>query len=518
MPSVFSYLTGSSKKESGMSKALVSETTDGKVWTSTYCHPCSISEIMKNFTPDDFQLVVSLAASAFQNLQTSTNTIQYKEALTEEITKLTEEHKRQTDQVEKQFNKEKTQQKQDLDRQILDLETEIKRLRSALTIAEFSATKTKEQFEELRKTSEATLKGAIDEIVRQKDEGHAREVERIECILSKKDEGHAREVERLQSMHSSILESLEKSGRERMEQIERHHKEAQETLQKQFQEREEKLKAEIEKSSNSSEKGKAGEMEFEEIALKYTQWPRLENTSKTAHGTDRKCTIRNCEVMFEVKNYSNDVPSKEVDKFQRDMEEHQDVPLGVFISLKTGIVGKKSNGFITMSWTSKHQLLIFINSFNTHPVQEVMTFIDMCVDIAASVFKGLKDKPSESETTLQLQGRIQQIKVFIEKEIKRMTELLTTLALDKKMLVDTITKQNSNYVYHAQQAKQALLGIMEILLGQGVEEVVPTPPVATQEVAVVQQQDDSQKPVEAPAPTKGRGRPKKNTEAVVLNV
>jgi hypothetical protein len=519
MPGMFSYLTGTDKKETGMARAFVSETRDGKMWTSTYRHPGSMADLMQNFTPDDFQLVVSLAASALHNLQSATNNIQYKEAITQEISKVLEEHKKDTEKAEKAYEKEKTQQKKELEGQISDLEDEIKRLRSSLTVAEFSATKTKEQFEELRKTSETTLKGTIEEIVRQKEESHKREVERIEASMSKKDDSHAKEVERLQAMHRSILESLEKSGRERMEQAERHHKEAQEVLQKQFQEREEKLKADIEKTSNSSEKGKIGEMEFEEIALKFTQWPRLENTSKTAHGTDRKCTIRNCEVLFEIKNYSNDVPSKEVEKFQRDMEEHQDVPLGIFISLKTSIVGKKSNGFITMSWTNKHQLLIFINSFYTHPVQEVMTFLDMCVDIAASVFKGLKDKPQESETTLQLQGRIQQIKVFIEKELKRMTELLGTLNLDKKMLIDTITKQNANYVYQAQQTKHALQGVMEILLGQVVEEVTPavqeaaTPPAPQAEAPVVAQATEA-----VPQHTRSRGRPKKNVEAVVLSV
>ena len=305
----------------------------------------------------------------------------------------------------------------------------------------------KEGFDFLKGESDSKTKFAIEQIVKQK------EVQ------------YERELDRLQSMHKTMLESLELQARERVAQCDSQHKESLEKMRQMYTEQEVKLRRELEKSFVSSEKGKQGEKEFEELTEQYCpKWPKLVNMSKTAHGTDRGCKIRNCETLFEIKNYSSDVPTSEVVKFERDLEEHQDCPLGVFISMKTNIVGKKSGNFITTSWTSKNQLLVYINSFYTHSPEDVLTFIDICADIAWMIFKSARDKPEESET-VKLQGKISQVKVFVEKELKRMTAFLTTLGHDKKMLIGTIEKQNANYIYEVQQSKQALQGILEIFLG-----------------------------------------------------
>ena len=38
------------------------------------------------------------------------------------------------------------------------------------------------------------------------------------------------------------------------------------------------------------------EQEFEDIVTQYVSWPPLVNMSKTSHGTDRSCRIRNASL------------------------------------------------------------------------------------------------------------------------------------------------------------------------------------------------------------------------------
>ena len=133
--------------------------------------------------------------------------------------------------------------------------------------------------------------------------------------------------------------------------------------------------------------------------------------------------------------------------------------------MKTNIDSKKSGNFITMSWTPKNQLLLYINSFYNHSPQDILTFIDICADIAWMVFKTSREQPQENESAIKLESKISQIKIYIDKELKRMAEFLRTLGHDKTFLLETINKHNATYVYNVQQSKQALQGMLEIALG-----------------------------------------------------
>lgn len=433
--------------------AFLSEEKHQDYFISSYKHPHSLSESMKQFTPEEFELILTLAASALKELHSSSTTLQYKDMLSKEIAKHTKNFQEEQEQLLARHEKETQSLQTTHKRKLAELDSDLKTLRSELEVSEFSLQKMREQFDELKKTSNSVLQTSIQEIVKQKEDQYQKE------------------IERLQQLHKSMTQSLENQARERVSQCDTQHKESLEKLKELYKEKEAKLRKEFEKTLVSSERGKQGEKEFEDLVKEYVLWPQLVNMSKTSHGTDRGCRIRNCNTLFEIKNYTNDVPSKEVEKFERDMAENSDTPLGVFISLNTNIVSKKSGNFLLMNWTSKNQLLLYINSFYTHSPEDVLTFIDMCADIAWMVFDTTRKSPQESEGTLQLQTRIEQIKVFVEKEIKRASEFLTTLVHDKKFMIEQITKQNTIYTYNIQQSKQALQGMLEILLGKETEEV-----------------------------------------------
>jgi len=435
--------------------ALISEEHQDGYYISRFKHPHTLKDTLERFTPEEFQLVVTLASSALTDLYTSTKSMQYREMLDGEVKKHTDV-----------FNSEKAKIQEDIKLLIqtnkndyaalqasnkakaADLEAKIKSLQADISVSEFSLTKMKEQFDFARGNSEAVLKVSIDEIVKQKQSQYDKELDRI------------------QKAHSLTCEGLEKQARERVHQCDIQHKEAIEKMRVLYSEQEKKIRRELEKTFVSSERGKQGEQEFEDLVRQYVSWPPMVNMSKTSHGTDRRCKIRSCNSLFEIKNYTDDVPSKEVVKFERDMEENQDCPLGVFISMNTNIVGKKSGKFITTSWTPKSQLLIYVNSFYTHSPEDVLSFVDICADLAWTIFKSANESPDESDSTVQLEGRINQAKVYVEKEIKRMADLLRSISHNKSFMLDAINKHSAEYTYNIQQSKQALQGMLDILLGK----------------------------------------------------
>ena len=476
--------------------ALVSESFHGTYWTSTFRHPNSLREITAGFSPDDFQLCLSLAASAVDTLKKQVNSEQYREDLAKEMKRqadLFETEKRQLQERNEHSARVAAAQteaaRNELQAEITALQGQLKQLKGSLALSETAEQKMKEQFDKFQLLSDTLQKKSL------------------QAVVDEKDSQHARELDRLQALHQSVLHSLEKSAAERVSQCDQQHREAMEAMRKVYAEQEAKIRKEFEKRADSTEKGKQGELEFEELAQQYTKWPKLLNTSKSAHGTDRACKIRNCETLFEIKHYTSDVPGKEVTKFQRDMEEHQDTPFGVFVSLHTPIQNKKSGHFITYEWSPKSQLLLYISSFYTHPPEDILAFIDVCADLAWSMFKLHSERPTESESTLAIQGRLEQARVIVEKEIKRLAEFTQALLLDKKMLLETINKQHTGYSVYVKQTKATLALLLETLLGtvlEGVEETEVGGDVIAAPVAA------SPTPAEesAPAASRGPGRPK----------
>lgn len=433
----------------------MSETFSEGTWSSTYTHTKSVQEIVKDISPDEFCIILSLAANALNNMNHSANTMQYKEAIEKEVDSYTKAITAQNQQLQEKMEASRkaalTERESVIDsleskysKEILSLRSQIDALRASLTIAEDGKQQIKDQFSEISAKSDQVYKTSLAEILRQKDIQYTNELARIDAM-----------------------------NKERFYQTEAQHRESMATLKQVYVEQESKLKSQLEKTLVSSEIGKHGELEFEELVENYTRWGPLTNTSKIPHSGDLSGKIKGCSTMFEIKRYTTDVPTKEVEKFLRDMDEHPEVPLGIFISQKSNIIGKKSGNFIQVAWTSRSQLLVYVNNFNSHSPHETFTFLDICAEIALSMFKISKDRPDESDLSISLQMKVDQAKCLVECEVKRMAEFINTINLQKKTLIDTITKhhtENSNYM---NQSKLSLKTMLDILVGKSEDEIEP---------------------------------------------
>jgi hypothetical protein len=432
--------------------AFISETFADDMFSSTYKHTTSVKDLVKDISIEEFTILISLASNALRNMKQSSSTLQYKEAIDKEVESYTKALKSQNQQLLEKLDISKRAAITDKEsaiesleskhtKEILNLKTQLDTVKSSLSISESAVLQIKGQFADISTKSEEVYKISLAELSKQKDTQYTNEIARIESM-----------------------------NKERFSQYESQHKEGMTMLTKTYSDQENKLKSQLEQTLVSSEIGKYGELEFEELVEKYTRWGPLTNTSKIPHSGDSTANIKGCSTIFEIKRYTTDVPTKEVEKFIRDIDEHPEVPLGIFISQKSNITGKKSGNFIQTAWTPRSQLLVYVNTFNNHSPQDVLSFIDTCADIALRIFKLSNEHPYDSELSITLQSRIDQVKCVVDREARKIVEFINSINIQKKSLIETITKHHTENNQYIHEAKLSLKTIVEILIGKSEED------------------------------------------------
>ena len=428
-------------------EAFISETYTGGVFISKFRHTNSVKSIAEQISQEDFELLLGMAANALNSMKDSVKSIEYKEALEKEIEKhriVSEGEKTVLKEVAgvalKEIETRASKEAEGLRRQIDEL-------RGMLSASEAGQAKVKEQFAEIGTKAEAAFKNSLTELVEQRDSQYQKEIARLQ-------ENHRQTIDRLRE---DAKESIARSDAQSRETLS--------GMKATYAELEAKLRAAHEKSFVSVEKGKQGEKEFEELCSQHTSWGPLINTSKEEAATDRRCVIRDCSTMFEVKKYKNTIPTAELNKFRRDMKEHSEAPLGVFISLHTEISNKRGK-YIDTEWTDNSQLLVYISAFYTHSIPDTLDFIDSCASIAMAVYKAAKSKSQDSDGAVGLLSRIELAKLSVSKELERVTECIDSLTRNKKDVVTLIERQFVDSRLQMSLMKTGLAEMLQVLLGK----------------------------------------------------
>ena len=130
--------------------------------------------------------------------------------------------------------------------------------------------------------------------------------------------------------------------------------------------------------NNSSRKGKLGEsLAMNSLKKKYPDW-KIENTTGTAHESDIFAYSENYgKILYEIKTYSSNVPSKEIQKFKDDMVTTNS-KYGIFVSQTSGIVGKKLIDFETINNT----IIVYVScsGLNGHGIELATEFLLSLID------------------------------------------------------------------------------------------------------------------------------------------
>jgi hypothetical protein len=324
--------------------------------------------------------------------------------------------------------------------------------------------KKQKEFEIKEENLNDTIK-YYEEKIDEYDEIVEKSVETSLKTLTKTYEGQIEQLKKSNEMLKNMYDSLLASNKDVIERVEMSKNNYIKTLETSLNNATSKMKMledRYEKTVSSSAKGMHGETNFMELIHKHTNWMNVEDTSKTPHSGDIRCNIGDVCVMIEVKNYSKDVPSKEVTKFLRDMEENPTIPYGIFASLTTGISGKKNE--VSMEWTNQGQLCVFISKFLDNDVEMSMKMLGHLAFLGNRIYN-IHHKCGEGELGMY-KDKLGQIKYIITNHIVDINQLMLMVGHDRKILIETLTKQGAMYKVNLEKMKISVDNIMNVIVGE----------------------------------------------------
>lgn len=127
------------------------------------------------------------------------------------------------------------------------------------------------------------------------------------------------------------------------------------------------LKEQLIKVSNTSNKGKSGELDVEEmLKVSFGSAPsfNLISVAKEGYRGDFIMEYEKAKYLWEVKNYTPIVNKGEIEKFHRDMRTSPDCCMGLMISLNSGIVGHTKAGDIDIEFIDYKRCVVYISNLN----------------------------------------------------------------------------------------------------------------------------------------------------------
>jgi len=382
--------------------ALLSQAKDSNYIISTWKHTKIIPEILQTCSVQEYETILELAAEALKSLRQSASSHEIQDIINTKVYEIENKKQHEFDIMKKQYEYNISVETNKLQTQIRELQVQLEQSNKSYQVLH-------QNFHNLQHSSQETFSKSLEKAVNH-----------VEVQHSKVEEIYKNQIS---------------------------------TLQKQL---EEYTKNAITQNV-SSNKGKTGEKTFDSMVENFTTW-NLEDTSKTPQSCDRFGEIRGCKTLFEIKNYSYNIPKKEVDKFKRDMEVHKDCPLGIFLSLNTNIIGAPQDFFYT-EFTNSNQLLIYIQQFNNHDIESLFSIINELIDIAFILY----NKCFNSEESNSLQTKVDSIKPILQMEITSITNIMKEQNNNTKFVLDTIQKHHNSLKHQLEKLQFTFKTILQSL-------------------------------------------------------
>ena len=234
----------------------------------------------------------------------------------------------------------------------------------------------------------------------------------------------------------------------------------------------------LQRNSSSSFRGTDGESFFQELVESKMKW-KLTNTSKIPHSCDYSSIIHKLKVFFEVKNYTSDIRQDEITKFFRDMKEHPEVRVGVFVSLNTRISGKDSSLPISIEWIHEEsQCAIFIQNFKELEIDYVLASIDQIISLSNTFSKLITSSSSKRDESEIFQERIDKARVYIQEYISEAVLLMKRVAIDQKAHKQLVESSYAHTINALKTQSGVIKNAMDILTGEITDDIVVDEPAA----------------------------------------
>ena len=231
----------------------------------------------------------------------------------------------------------------------------------------------------------------------------------------------------------------------------------------------------FQRKASSVLKGHDGEEFFKNITQEKMKW---DLTKQPTLSCDYASTIQGQTVLFEVKNYENQVPKAEITKFHRDMKLHSEATVGVFVSLQTGMSGFDPTVPISIDWIHDSQCVIYIQTCTELDIMLVLTSIDQIIRMVAVFNNALSSDNSKSEEKT-FQTRIERAKEFLDRAIKRNSKLAKKIISDKKQQIELIEANTVHTISELSYITNELTTTINTMLGTYAE------PESSDELSIV---------------------------------
>jgi len=251
------------------------------------------------------------------------------------------------------------QKQEEADAKQADLTAELHKIKSSMLESQKEITRLEKEHEKMLREETASLKKEASEtqkkIIQEVKEQTLQQVERELTTL--REQNHNLELRRIQlekdrstdleRERMSIKESMNLVLAAKQEQLSKT-EEMLTKLQEEYRSLNDFLRRKI-KPSSSQEKGAEYETIFRDHLLRaYSAIPKFSihsgSRTSTGHEADFITSFYDTSILWEVKDYSYKVPTKEIEKFLRDIRENKQVSIAVMLSRTTDITGKTSTG------------------------------------------------------------------------------------------------------------------------------------------------------------------------------
>jgi hypothetical protein len=270
---------------------------------------------------------------------------------------------------------------------------------TALTLgAEACRVLTQEAYAKVRNETHEEIISQVKKTTDQEINRFRREREEVEVVLQQATK-RIRRLEQETQEHEQRIRQEERRNREeiakekdaRIQALEGQLKDSSKQLQTEFQQLREQM---IRNTAGSTNKGKDGEAQVEELLkLAFGSAPSfdLNPVAKEGHKGDFIMDFAKAKFLWEVKNYSRMVNKDEVEKLHRDMRENPEVVMGIMVSLQTGIVGHTKAGDIDIEFIggNRGRCIIYISNLHQRPdkvfyLQSLRPLLEIIAQIAAT--------------------------------------------------------------------------------------------------------------------------------------
>lgn len=229
--------------------------------------------------------------------------------------------------------------------------------------------------------------------------------------------------------------------------------------------KEQEMQSKIQRTASSVLKGQDGEHYFKALAKEKMNW---ELTKMPTFSCDYSATINNMSVLFEIKNYTHAVKTDEIKKFLRDMKLHPEVPVGVFISLKSSIQGRDPNVPVAIEWINDSQCAMYFQSCADIDVDYTLSIINQVIRITQT-FNGIIESRDLDSSEPIFKSRIDQAKVYLDRMITRGIKLMKKIVSDKKQQIDLIEMNTLHNLSELKYQQTDLTTTIQTLLGEYIE-------------------------------------------------